>query len=169
MLILRTGKADGVLREIEALRIAAHADVVEQCRRFEIDPPEFVAREELSAVQVRFLGLGQAPIADLQAVTMVHADADVSEGVERLQQRQRELRDAQRAFVIEAVAEVVGLQEEVNGQPSALAVGSPTGGLTQADVDVLDAAGLVDVLVELALWWSRLPSAKKKRCGAPQP
>lgn len=169
MLILRAGKPDGVLRVVEDLRKEAHADAVELCKRFEIDPPDFEPREELSAVSVRFRGIGQEPISDLQAVTEVHAAADVKEGVEVLRKRRQEVTAAKHAFVATAVAEVTGLAEEVDGREVSIVVGSSTSkALTDDEIATLDSAGLVDTLVELALWWSRLPSAKKKRCGAPQ-
>lgn len=168
MLVLRNGQADNVLRVVEDMRREVHAEAVEWCEAHDVEPPGFVERPELNDVKVRFKGYGMEALAALDAVTKVHAEAKLDEGVDALKQRNAEVAAASRAFLVASVAEVTGLSElDSDGQSVGIRIGSANGTLTDEDVEVLDAARLVDELVQLAIRWGRLAADKKKVFGQP--
>ncbi len=147
--------------------VAMAAALIEEVRTDETDADDDV-EAHFAGVRVRMRGIGLEEMTAFEAVLSVNhvADIDVSEGAEGIRARRMAIVAAKRAFVAAAFAEVVGL-EDVDGTP--IVVGNGKDGLTDEDLDVLDAADLIDELAAVARHWARLPSAKKKRCGSPQP
>lgn len=164
MWILRTGKADSVLRSVEALRRERYDDIAAVAP----DLPAFVPFDDLTNVRVRFRGIGPETIVALDAaVKSVEGPlGDVDDPAAEVRRRSDVLRSAKRQFLSEAIAEVTGLVEEVEGREVAITVGSAAcTSLVDDELDALEAAQIDDVLVGLCRWWTNLPGTKKKHCG----
>lgn len=164
MWFLRAGQHDRVLRNLDLMSQEYRHEVNELLEKAGKKTLPVKPNEDYASIEVRFCGLPPDELQAYQTVAIIHSDASPDEGIDALRRRQEEVKKAKRSLVAAGVVEVKGLTDYEGN----VVIGGPEG-LDDVDLDVLSESGLLDELAIILEWWQRLPSAKKKRSGAPAP